>query len=1075
MSTTSSTSSSSSIASFYTSNGVTRLNGSELMSGLDTESLITALTAKTQGKIDTQTQQKQKAEWKQEMYREIQSLMVSLNSTYFSYSNATTNIMSSKFFDSGSLVSSSDAVSATGASSDAGNVIIDSITSLASAASVTSSYAPSRNDITSGALRSEWVQSSLSGKSLTVTYGGKDYALTLDSSASLDSDGTAEQNLQSIADALNRKIDADSGLSGNLQFSVAPITVDGTAGYGLSLSTTSSATASLSSVKTTPSDDSDAAAANTALLAALGLSSTESVANSDGTTTLIGTALAQVTYGADSHLFSHTVSSSSKLVLSAGTVTLGADIDLTGLTTDQAADKIAKQLQKQVDANAGLKSANVKISASGSDITITGATVTGGSQNLLVGLGLQNGDGMASGTVDSTKDLSASYLGDTLAGTTLTLELNGVSKTISFDSTDESDYSSVSGLQTYLHSKLDAAFGSGKVTVGDLTQDGKDHLTFATTDSTSILEITSSSASNILNKNGALRISADETNRLETTKTLNELAGELSNPLTAGTDGKYTISINKTSFSFSGDTELGTVISTINSSAAAGVTVTYSQTLNQFRIASDDTGSQGTIAIQDDKDGGNLAATLFGVDSSSIYTAASSLKAESGALTIDSGDNSTGTSDSVYTFTLSDGTSGKVTIGADQHYSDLAGLKSIVQAAVDADGSPLKGKVTVGVDTDNNRLTFSATPADTALTAAEDTESTNDVLGIGSYGQISTDAGQMTMAYLADMKAAGVVKNTGDIYYSVGDLTKLSGGTTLASIGYDGYAAGKDLVMTAELGGSGTATPVTRSTNSFTLDGVTLNITGKTDSPVTFTASSDVDDLYTKISDFVTAYNAIIDKVNTYTTDTPYGLGAANGTTESYEPLTDAQKKEMTDDEITEWNEKAKQGLLENDTTLNSILSDLRGAMERTVSSGLSLSSIGISIGGDWTSGGKLEIDETTLQNALKTEPDKVSDLFTSADGVAAKVKSVLTNYVGEYGNSGILYNIAGSSSTTTSSSDQLDEQISQYNDVITDLKSRLSDEQSYWQTKFSTMETKLSTLNSQYNYLSSMLGTSST
>lgn len=893
---TSSTSSTSSVASFYTSNGVTRLNGSELISGLDTESLITALTSKTQSKIDKQGQLEQKAQWKQEMYQEIESLMVSFNSNYFSYSSTSSNIMSSKFFDSGELTSSSSAVSATGESSDAGNVVINSILNTATAASLTGSDAVSDKNITSGAIRTAWTPSDLSGKSLTVTYGGSDYTLTLDSSASLDSDGNTQDNLQSIADALNSKIDANSSLSGKLQFSVES---DGTGGYAMKLSTTSSTSTASIRISANSSDST-----SSDFLTAIGFTSGSS--STDGSISGSSVTLDSSSV-ADSSLFSHTVSSSSNLALSIGTtsyaVTLGKDMDLSSLSIED----VVSQLQSQIDANTDLKSAGVTITASGDGYSVTGATVTGGSQNLLTGLGL---DG--SGSADKTA-LSETFLGDTLAGSTLTVQLNGVSKTISFQSTDESSYSTASGLESYLQDALDNAYGSGKVTVGLTGADGDTdrELTFTTSDTTSIFKLSSSSTSNVLNENGALRIAANETNRLETTKTLNQLKSELNNTLTEGTDGKYTISVNGKDFSFTGNTELGTVLSTINSDTDAGVNISYSQTLNQFRITADDTGAQGKIDIEDVS--GNLAESLFGTASSQTFT------------------------------------------------------------------------------------------------------------------------------------------------------------------------SGTDLDMWATLGG--TEQEIKRSTNSFTLDGVTLNVadtfnTSKSsDDEITFTASSDVDDLYQKISDFVDAYNTIIDKVNTYTTETPYGLSSSsNGSTEQYEPLTDSQKEEMTDDEISEWNEKAKQGLLENDQTLNSILSDLREAMERTVSaSGLSLSSIGISTTAyDTTSGGKLEIDETTLKSALQTESDKVEALFTDTDGISAKVKDVLTNYVGESGNSGVLYNIAGSSSSTVASDDQLDKQITQYKENITNLKTQLTDEQDYWQTKFTTMESKLSVLNSQYTYLTSMLDTSS-
>ena len=910
MSTTSSTSSSSSIASFYTTNGVTRLNGSQLISGLDTQSLITAMTMKTQSKIDKQGQMEQKAQWRQQMYQEIQSLLVAFNGNYFSYAGGANNIMSSKFFDSGALVSSSDLVTATGASSAAGNVVIKDVTSLAAAASLSTTYAPSATSITSGALRTEWTQSTLNGKSLTVSYGGNDYTLTLDSSASLDSsDPTGQNNLQSIADALNSQISASTSLNGKVQFSV---TEPETGKYALTLSAIGSAPTTSVGIKANSADDTSAD-----FLAAIGFNTIPATGDSGS---LTGSPVQLDSSSvATSPLFSHTVSSSSYLTFALGektyTVTLGADIDL---TASDAMAKLKDGLQTKIDQYADLKNANVQVAydAGSNQFTVTGDSVfvTGGSENLLLGLGMQSEVGGAietgtPGTVSTTK-LAQSYLGDALAGSTLAVQLNGVSKTITFKSTEEASYSSIASLRSYLQTAMNTAFGTDNVQVGPADDPTSNQLVFTTKDPTSIFTISSSSVSNVLSDNGALRISSGETNRLETTKTLNQLKGELNTALTPDTtesDGKYSISVNGKVFSFTGDTELGTVISTINSDPDAGVNIVYSQTLNRFTATADDTGSQGQVAITDAK-GSSLATVLFGT----------------------------------------------------------------------ADAQTFK--------------------------------------------------------------------------------------------------KGSDLVMDAYLGGSSDATPVTRSTNSFTLDGVTLNIKGQPTGSVSFTASSNVDDLYSRISDFVDAYNAIIDKVNTYVTQAPYGLGSGNGSTESYDPLTDAQKKEMTADEITAWNEKAQQGLLQNDQTLSSILSDLREAMERTVSaSGLTLGQIGISTAAyDYTSGGKLVIDETTLKSALQTKSDQVSQLFTDTNGIAANVKSVLNNYVGEYGNSGALYSIAGNKDFSTGSGSQLDSQIADYEETIKNLKAQLTTEQNFWQTKFSTMESKLSVLSSQYNYLSSMLGGSS-
>ena len=757
----SSTSSSSSVSSFYTTNGVTRLNGSEFASGLDTESLITALTANTTAKINKQKQLEQKAEWKQDMYQEVEDLLQTFSDSYFSYStSSSTNIMSTSFFDSDALVSSnSSVVTATGDSSDAGNVVIDSISQIATAASYT---------------------------------------------------GTA----------------------------VSKTSIDSTKAIG------------------------------------------------------------------------STISSSSYLNLSVNgtsyTLTLGKSFDSSD--SSLAAD-LATQLQSQVSSNSSLKG-KVTFSADNGKISVSGATVTGASQNFIDGLGITSTTPGSTTTyaLDGTKAVdgtSLASLGNQLAGTTLTVQLDGLSKTISFDKSKSDQYSTSSTLASFLQSQMDTAFGSGKVTVSETD----DKLSISTADTTSVLQFTSSSDSGVLGTDGVLHITSGETNRTELDKTLDELSSELNTSLSAGSDGSYSFSINGKKFTFSGSTELNTVINTINDDTTADVTVSYSQTLNKFHIVSKDTGSQGTITIADETDGGNLASSLFG----SVAT----------------------------------------------------------------------------------------------------------------------------------------------------------GGTA---------TSGTDLSMKAKLGGTSTEQTINRSTNSFTLDGVTLNITGTTDSSVSFSASDDVDDLYTKISTFVDKYNEIISKINTDVTTTPATTSTSNSGGTDYEPLTDSQKTSMTDTEITAWNTKAKQGLLFSDTALTNLQTNIRTAMESSVSSvGLSLADIGISTAdSDYTSGGKLVINETTLKNALKSESSKVEQLFTNSDGISSRVKDVLTENIGVYGNSGTLYNIAGSSTMIGTDNSEMGKEITEYASRIKELKTQLSDEQDRLQTKFTNMETIISKLSSQYDYISNMSSSSS-
>ena len=226
-----------------------------------------------------------------------------------------------------------------------------------------------------------------------------------------------------------------------------------------------------------------------------------------------------------------------------------------------------------------------------------------------------------------------------------------------------------------------------------------------------------------------------------------------------------------------------------------------------------------------------------------------------------------------------------------------------------------------------------------------------------------------------------------------------------------------------------------------------------------------MDDLAKKLTDFVTAYNKIIDKVNTLTSESP-DLDVKI----KYKPLTDSDKEDMSEDEIEKWNKKAQEGLLQNDSALNGILSELRSAVNTIEeSTGLSLSKLGIKTQSyDYTSGGQLGVDTEQLKETLTSSSDAVKDLFTGEDGVSQKIKNVLDKYVGTFGGDGILLLKAGSK-TRTNDTSLLSTQIKQYEDTIDDLTDQLEDEQDRYWSKFTAMEQALSTLNAQSSYLTSM------
>lgn len=110
-------------------------------------------------------------------------------------------------------------------------------------------------------------------------------------------------------------------------------------------------------------------------------------------------------------------------------------------------------------------------------------------------------------------------------------------------------------------------------------------------------------------------------------------------------------------------------------------------------------------------------------------------------------------------------------------------------------------------------------------------------------------------------------------------------------------------------------------TNSFEINGLTITALDVTDAPVTITTQQDTDGIYDMIKDFLKEYNALINEM-----DKLYNADSAK----DYEPLTDEEKRSMSETEIEKYEGKIKDSLLRKDNNLNKISS----AMKRIMSAG---------------------------------------------------------------------------------------------------------------------------------------------
>ncbi len=298
-----------------------------------------------------------------------------------------------------------------------------------------------------------------------------------------------------------------------------------------------------------------------------------------------------------------------------------------------------------------------------------------------------------------------------------------------------------------------------------------------------------------------------------------------------------------------------------------------------------------------------------------------------------------------------------------------------------------------------------------------------------------------------------------------------------------GIVAGQDLKMTIRYDGEDADTVIERNSNSVNLDGVKFNVEGtfdETSEAVTFKSDVNTDDVVKVIKDMADDYNKILDKINEHVTTKK---ATKNGST--YEPLTDAQKKEMSKDEIEAWEKKAKEGLLFGDSTLSQLASKLRFAFSSIVAGTGYGKEIGITTASSYSGNGKISIDENKLKEALTNDPEKVRTMFTasaedarsSTDGImsggfATRVKTIFESYAKTTGsNKGKLVSLAGLKNNPTTNDNYIARQQKMLKTKLTNLEKLLSKRQDRYQKQFSNLEVYISKMNSQSSWLAGAMG----
>ncbi|MFF2752178.1 flagellar filament capping protein FliD [Psychrobacillus sp. NPDC058041] len=234
--------------------------------------------------------------------------------------------------------------------------------------------------------------------------------------------------------------------------------------------------------------------------------------------------------------------------------------------------------------------------------------------------------------------------------------------------------------------------------------------------------------------------------------------------------------------------------------------------------------------------------------------------------------------------------------------------------------------------------------------------------------------------------------------------------------------------------------------------------------PVQLKADTDIDFMVDKVKEFVTKYNELIAGMNDQLKEKVY---------RDFPPLTDEQRKDMSESEQKLWDEKAKSGLLRSDSIVSNGLNSMRDAIYGRVGSepGIinTLAQMGITTSSNYSDGGKLVIDEDKLRKALTDNPDQVvktisqSGEKTSTEdsrGIVQRLRDSMKEFTRKI-------EIKAGKVSSTDQQYAMGKSLIDMNSRITSFQNRLKDvEARYWK-QFTAMEKAISKANNQSSYLS--------
>jgi flagellar hook-associated protein 2 len=320
---------------------------------------------------------------------------------------------------------------------------------------------------------------------------------------------------------------------------------------------------------------------------------------------------------------------------------------------------------------------------------------------------------------------------------------------------------------------------------------------------------------------------------------------------------------------------------------------------------------------------------------------------------------------------------------------------------------------------------------------------------------------------------------TGNRAIAIGDASDTS--NFLSVMGLTGAVQdiGKNCIYSIDSVYGGTEQVSQSNTITDAIEGLTLNFRETTvGAGEAISVKVDTESAKTAIKDFIELYNEITETIYEKLTE------KKSSEQKALTGLTDSEKEALSKEDLETYESNYKVGLLQGDTTLRTIRSQMRSIMASVVPGADalydSLTDIGIStgaVGSDYkaTMVGKLSIvDEDKLDKALQSNPEAVTKLFNAdpADGkgegmgIARKLKNALDSFTKS---NGLLTSRIGRIDGSTGSS-QMGKQISALIEQISLQQEKLNKKEESLIKRFSQMESALNNFQSQSQSFSNQL-----